>query len=310
MSAVIETARLTKRYRDLVAVNELSLKVEEGETFGFLGPNGAGKTTTILMLLGLSEPTDGQAFVCGFDPTRQPLEVKKRVGYLPENPGFYEDLTARENLFYIARLNRVPRTDANRRITRLLGQVGLDNDGDRPVSEFSRGMKQRLGIAEVLVKEPKVVIMDEPTLGIDPDGVTRILELITGLNREHGITIMLSSHLLHQVQQICHRIGIIVKGRMIVQGDVDKLGSAILKERRWNFLLEVGGKADGLEAELRSISGIAEVEPRGGGWFLHCTVDVRPAVVSLVSRKGLSLLQLRSEDPTLEEIYLKYFREA
>jgi len=110
MSAVIETARLTKRYRDLVAVNELSLKVEEGETFGFLGPNGAGKTTTILMLLGLSEPTDGQAFVCGFDPTRQPLEVKKRVGYLPENPGFYEDLTARENLFYIARLNRVPRT--------------------------------------------------------------------------------------------------------------------------------------------------------------------------------------------------------
>jgi len=310
MSAVIETARLTKRYRDLVAVNELSLKVEEGETFGFLGPNGAGKTTTILMLLGLSEPTDGHAFVCGFDPTRQPLEVKKRVGYLPENPGFYEDLTARENLFYIARLNRVPRTDANRRITRLLGQVGLDNDGDRPVSEFSRGMKQRLGIAEVLVKEPKVVIMDEPTLGIDPDGVTRILELITGLNREHGITIMLSSHLLHQVQQICHRIGIIVKGKMIVQGDVDKLGSAILKERRWNFLLEVGGKADGLEAELRSISGIAEVEPRVGGWFLHCTVDVRPAVVSLVSRKGLSLLQLRSEDPTLEEIYLKYFREA
>jgi len=310
MSAVIETARLTKRYRDLVAVNELSLKVEEGETFGFLGPNGAGKTTTILMLLGLSEPTDGHAFVCGFDPTRQPLEVKKRVGYLPENPGFYEDLTARENLFYIARLNRVPRTDANRRITRLLGQVGLDNDGDRPVSEFSRGMKQRLGIAEVLVKEPKVVIMDEPTLGIDPDGVTRILELITGLNREHGITIMLSSHLLHQVQQICHRIGIIVKGRMIVQGDVDKLGSAILKERRWNFLLEVGGKADGLETELRSISGIAEVEPRVGGWFLHCTVDVRPAVVSLVSRKGLSLLQLRSEDPTLEEIYLKYFREA
>lgn len=310
MSAVIETAGLTKRYQDLVAVNDLNLKVEEGETFGFLGPNGAGKTTTILMLLGLSEPTNGHAFVCGFDPTRQPLEVKKRVGYLPENPGFYEDLTARENLFYIARLNRVPRMEANGRITRLLEQVGLDNDGDRPVREFSRGMKQRLGIAEVLVKDPKVVIMDEPTLGIDPDGVTRILELITGLNREHGITIMLCSHLLHQVQQICHRIAIIVKGRMIVQGDVDKLGSAILKERRWNFLLEVGGKADGFETEMGSISGIAVVEPRAGGWFLRCTEDVRPAVVSLVSRKGLSLLQLRSEDPTLEEIYLKYFREA
>lgn len=310
MSAVIETANLTKRYRDLVAVNDLNLKVEEGEIFGFLGPNGAGKTTTILMLLGLSEPTSGRASVCGFDPTRHPLEVKKRVGYLPENPGFYEDLTARENLLYIARLNRIPETDMRRRIHDLLEQVGLAEDGDRPVKEFSRGMKQRLGIAEVLVKEPKVVIMDEPTLGIDPDGVTRILDLITGLTRERGLTVLLSSHLLHQVQQICHRIGIIVKGKMIVQGEMDKLGRAILKEQRWNFLLEVDGRTNGLEAELRSLSGVAEVEQRSGGWFIRCTKDVRRDLVTLVSKKGLALLQLRSEDPTLEEIYLKYFREA
>jgi ABC-2 type transport system ATP-binding protein len=310
MSAIIETAKLTKRYGDLVAVNALDLKVEEGEIFGFLGPNGAGKTTTILMLLGLSEPTGGRAAVCGFDPTRQPLEVKKRVGYLPENPGFYDDLTGRENLLYIARLNRVSRDEADRRIGRLLEQVGLGEDGDRLVREYSRGMKQRLGIAEVLVKDPKVVIMDEPTLGIDPDGVTRILELITGLSREHGMTIMLSSHLLHQVQQICHRIAIIVKGKMIVQGDIHNLGSAILKDRRWNFLLEVDKKNSGLETELRSISGIADVEPHAGALLLRCTEDVRREVVSLVSRKGLSLLQLRVEDPTLEEIYLKYFREA
>ncbi|MBI2986862.1 MAG: ABC transporter ATP-binding protein [Deltaproteobacteria bacterium] len=310
MSVIIETAKLTKRYRDLVAVNELNLKVEEGEIFGFLGPNGAGKTTTILMLLGLSEPTSGHAAVCGFDPTRLPLEVKKRVGYLPESPGFYDDLTGRENLLYIARLNRIPREEADRRISRLLEQVGLADDGDRLAQEYSRGMKQRLGIAEVLVKEPKVVIMDEPTLGIDPDGVTRILEIITGLSRERGMTIMLSSHLLHQVQQICHRIGIIVKGKMIVQGDIHKLGDAILKERQWNFLLEVDGKTDGLETELRSISGIAAVETHARGWLLRCTKDVRPDLVSLVTQKGLSLLQLRSEDPTLEEIYLKYFREA
>lgn len=310
MSAIIETTKLTKRYRDLVAVNELNLKVEQGEIFGFLGPNGAGKTTTILMLLGLSEPTSGHAAVCGFDSTRQPLEVKKRVGYLPENPGFYDDLTGRENLFYIARLNRIPRDEANRRISRLLEQVGLADDGDRLAREYSRGMKQRLGIAEVLVKDPNVVLMDEPTLGIDPDGVTRILELITGLSRERGITIMLSSHLLHQVQQICHRIGIIVKGKMIVQGDIHKLGSAMLRERHWNFLLEVDGKSDGLEKELRSISGIAEVQPHARGWLLRCTEDVRPAILSTVSKKGLSLLQLRAEDPTLEEIYLKYFREA
>ncbi len=310
MSSVIETANLTKRYRDLVAVNNLNFSVEEGEIFGFLGPNGAGKTTTILMLLGLSEPTSGRASVCGFDPTRHPLEVKKRVGYLPENPGFYEDLTARENLLYIARLNRIPETEMRRRIHGLLEQVGLADDGDRPVKEYSRGMKQRLGIAEVLVKEPKVVLMDEPTLGIDPDGVTRILDLITGLSRERGLTVLLSSHLLHQVQQICHRIGIIVKGRMIVQGEMDKLGRAILKERRWNFLLEVDGRTNGLEAELRSLPGVADIEQRSSGWFLRCTKDVRRDLVSLVSKKGLALLQLRSEDPTLEEIYLKYFREA
>lgn len=310
MSAVVETSRLTKRYRDLVAVNDLNLKVEEGEIFGFLGPNGAGKTTTILMLLGLSEPASGQAKVCGFDPTHQPLEVKKRVGYLPENPGFYDDLSGRENLFYIARLNRIPADEARRRITRLLEQIGLGDDGERAVREYSRGMKQRLGIAEVLIKEPQALILDEPTMGLDPDGATRILDLITGLSRERGLTVLLSSHLLHQVQQMCHRVGIIVKGKMIAQGEVDQLGSAVFKERQWNFLVEVEGRADGLENDLRALHGVAGLEARNRGWFLRCTRDVRPEVLSLVSRRGLSLLQLRSEDTTLEDIYLKYFREA
>ncbi|MFQ5853368.1 MAG: hypothetical protein ACE5JU_22645 [Candidatus Binatia bacterium] len=165
-------------------------------------------------------------------------------------------------------------------------------------------------MAEVLVKDPQMVILDEPTLGIDPDGVTRILELITGLSRGRGLTVLLSSHLLHQVQQICHRIGIIVNGKMIVQGGLDQLGKAILKERQWNFLLEVNGRTEKLDAELRSVCGVAEVENRSGGWFLRCTRDVRPEVISRVTQNGLSLLQLRSEDPTLEEIYLKYFREA
>lgn len=310
MSAVVETNNLTKRYRDLVAVNALNLKVEEGEIFGFLGPNGAGKTTTILMLLGLTEPSSGQAKVCSFDPMRQPLDVKKRVGYLPENPGFYEDLTGRENLCYIARLNRIPDDEADRRIGRLLEQVGLGKDGDRAVREYSRGMKQRLGIAEVLIKEPQALILDEPTLGLDPDGAARILELITGLSREHGLTVLLSSHLLHQVQQMCHRVGIIVKGKLIAQGQVDQLGSAVFKDREWHFLVEVEGRPDELENELRALRGVAAVEARNRGWLLRCAQDVRPEVLSLVSKRGLSLLQLRSEDATLEDIYLKYFREA
>jgi ABC-2 type transport system ATP-binding protein len=310
MSTVVDTKNLSKRYREKLAVNALNLTIEEGEVFGFLGPNGAGKTTTILMLLGLTEPTSGEVSVCGFNPSSQSIEVKKRVGYLPESPGFYDDISARENLMYMARLNRIPEEEARRRTAEVLDQVGLPDDGRRLVKEFSRGMKQRLGIAEVLVKKPKAIILDEPTLGIDPDGAIRILELIKNLNREHGLTVLLSSHQLQQVQQICSRVGIIVRGKLIVQGEMDTLGRAILKGREWNFLLEVSGQAEGIDRDLQSISGVDEVEKRSHGWFLRCTEDVRREVLSVVSRRGLNLLQLRSEDPTLEEIYLKYFREA
>jgi ABC-2 type transport system ATP-binding protein len=210
----------------------------------------------------------------------------------------------------MARLNRIPDDEARRRTSEVLDQVGLSEDGRRLVREFSRGMKQRLGIAEVLVKKPRAVILDEPTLGIDPDGAIRILELIKDLNRERNLTVMLSSHQLQQVQEICSRVGIIVKGRLIVQGRMDDLGRAILKERQWNFLLEVGAGANSLESDLRAINGIDEIEKRGQGFFLRCTRDVRPELASLLARKNLPLLQLRSEDPTLEEIYLKYFREA
>jgi len=310
MSAVVETRNLSKRYREKLAVNSLNLTVEEGEVVGFLGPNGAGKTTTILMLLGLTEPTSGQVSVCGFNPTRESLEVKRRVGYLPESPGFYDDISAKENLLYMARLNRIPEDEAHRRTAQVLDQVGLSEDGRRLVREFSRGMKQRLGIAEVLVKNPMAIILDEPTLGIDPDGAIRILQMIKSLNRDHGLTVMLSSHQLQQVQEICNRVGIIVKGKLIVQGEMDALGKSILKGRQWNFLVEVSGNTDGLERDLQSLPGVDEIEKRGHGWFLRCTQDVRGEVVSLVTRKGVRLLQLRSEDPTLEEIYLKYFREA
>ena len=306
---IIETEGLTKRYRDNMAVSDLDLKIARGEVFGFLGPNGAGKTTTILMLLGLTEPSDGTASVCGFNPTTQPLEVKRRVGYLPENPGFYEDLTARENLAYIARLNRIGEDRLGALLSRMLDQVGLADDADRPVREFSRGMKQRLGIGEVLVKEPEVIILDEPTLGIDPEGVARLLDLIGELQREQGLTVLLCSHLLHQVQRVCQRIGIIVRSRLVVQGSPDELGKAIRQERQWNFLVEVGG-GNAIEEAMSALPGVDECEPQDSGWFLRCTRDVRPDLMALIRDNGLELMQLRVEDPTLEEIYLKYFREA
>jgi ABC-2 type transport system ATP-binding protein len=310
MSTVIETTNLTKRYKDKLAVNGLNLDVQDGEIFGFLGPNGAGKTTTILMLLGLTEPTGGKASVCGFDPTRQPLEVKRQVGYLPENPGFYDDLSGWENLYYIAKLNRIPDVEARRRVDNLLQQVGLSEDGQRPVRQYSRGMKQRLGISEVLVKNPRVLILDEPTLGIDPDGAVRILELINALRRDHGLTILLSTHLLQQVQGMCSRIGIIVKGKMIVKGDLSQLSSEIMQGQAIQLSVEVSGNTNDFQKDLAALDGVIEAQPRGRGWLLRCSRDVRRELLSLISQKGLTLLQLRSEELTLEEIYLKYFREA
>ncbi|MBU2027018.1 MAG: ABC transporter ATP-binding protein, partial [Proteobacteria bacterium] len=175
---------LTKLYGTQTAVDRLTLSVAQGEVFGFLGPNGAGKTTTMLMLLGLTEPTSGTVRVCGFDPARDPLKVKEIIGYLPEHVGFYEDMDARQNLRYIARLNDIPDRISTARIDRLLEEVDLAGEATKKVGSYSKGMRQRLGIAEVLIKESKVVFLDGPTIGLDPDGTNRMLDLIQALSRE------------------------------------------------------------------------------------------------------------------------------
>ncbi|MCE5281789.1 MAG: ABC transporter ATP-binding protein [Deltaproteobacteria bacterium] len=220
---VIRMEELTKRYGAQTAVDRLSLEVREGEVFGFLGPNGAGKTTTMLMLLGLTEPTSGQVRVCGFDPARNPLKVKALIGYLPENVGFYDDMDARQNLRYIARLNGIPDRVSAARIAKLLEEVDLAKESDKKVGSYSKGMRQRLGIAEVLVKEPRVVFLDEPTVGLDPDGTSRMLDLIHSLSRDRKMTIFFSSHLLDQVQRISDRIGIMIKGKLVAAGPLAEL---------------------------------------------------------------------------------------
>jgi len=223
MAAIIQTEGLTRRYGRQAAVDGLSLEINEREVFGFLGPNGAGKTTTILMLLGLTEPTAGCARVLGFNPAHDPLEIKRQVGYLPENVGFYDDLTGRENLRYMARLNRLPEDKARGQIETALATVGLNGEGDKLVGAYSRGMRQRLGIAALLIKDPRLLILDEPTLGLDPDGTNRMLDLIVSLSRERGNTIMLSSHQLEQVQRICTRVGIMIKGKLVALGTIEEL---------------------------------------------------------------------------------------
>jgi ABC-2 type transport system ATP-binding protein len=220
---ILTAEELTKRYGSETAVNHLNLTVGEGEVFGFLGPNGAGKTTSILMFLGLTEPTSGKVRVVGFDPTRDPFHVKEKVGYLPENVGFYDDMDARQNLRFIAKLNRIPDKVSTTRIDETLGLVGLLDEAKKKVGVYSKGMRQRLGIAEVLIKEPKLIFLDEPTIGLDPDGTNRMLDLIHTLSRDRGMTIFLSSHLLDQVQRICDRVGIMIKGNLVAVGPIEEL---------------------------------------------------------------------------------------
>ncbi|MFN3535681.1 MAG: ABC transporter ATP-binding protein [Desulfatiglandales bacterium] len=235
---IIKTFDLTKVYGKETAVDHLNFAVREGEIFGFLGPNGAGKTTTLLMLLGLSEPTYGRAFVAGYDPVREPLEIKKVVGYLPENVGFYHDLSPVETLQFIGELNELPHRELQRRIDELLTMVGLSKDRYKKVGAFSRGMKQRLGIAEVLIKEPKVLFLDEPTLGLDPEGSRDLIELIKRLNQEKGITVLVSSHNLPQVEEISHRIGVMIMGRLIAVGSMEELGREKLGVGEGEYSLE------------------------------------------------------------------------
>ena len=235
---VIETKELSKYYGPQAAVDSLTLQVKEGEIFGFLGPNGAGKTTTILMLLGLTEPSKGEARVCGFNPIREPLKVKRLVGYLPENMGFYRDMTARENLLYVARLNKIPDRVSSDKIDEVLDIVGLSGEAEKKVGAFSRGMSQRLGIAEVLIKDPKICFLDEPTMGLDPDGAIRMIELIQSLSSDRKITMLISSHNLDQVQRISHRVGIMIKGKLVAMGPMADLAKEKLGVGKGKYTLE------------------------------------------------------------------------
>jgi ABC-2 type transport system ATP-binding protein len=277
---ILETNQLTKIYDQTKVVDNINLQIKEGEIFGFLGPNGSGKTTTILMILGLTEPTSGEAKVFGYNSTREALKVKRVTSYLPENVGFYEDLTALENLKYITRLNNIPDKKANIKIEEVLELVGLSEVVNLEVGKFSKGMKQRLGMGVVLIKEPKLAILDEPTSGIDPKGVEEILELIVKMSKEQNITVLLSSHLLYQIQKICTQIGIISQGRLIAQGSINKIGQELLKEK----------KEDLLEVKVFN--------------------KLTPSFIESVKKiEGVVEVKKKSTDYSLQEIYTKYFRE-
>lgn len=303
---VLEAKGLTKRYGNAVAVAGIDLSVNQGEVIGLLGPNGAGKTTTILMLLGLTEASEGSVSILGRDPLRQPLEVKREVGYLPDAVGFYDQMTGRENLAYTARLAGRARDTARERIAAALEKVRLTEAADRPVGTYSRGMRQRLGIAELLMRDCKLVILDEPTSGLDPQSTQELLELIQELSRG-GMTVLLSSHMLDVVQSVCTRIALFNKGRIGFFGTIEELADRI---GRGSFVIDV--EADGVD--LASLAGKAEGvtsvnAPGEGRWELEATRDIRAELARLVVDSGGQLRNLALRRARLDEAYNRYFRE-
>lgn len=306
MDTMIQARGLVKRYGPVTAVDGVDFSVHRGEVFGLLGPNGSGKTTTILMLLGLTEPTAGTVRVLGLDPARQPLSVKARVGYLPDQVGFYDGLTARQNLAYIARLNGLPRAEAGKRIGAGLERMGLAGAADKPVKTFSRGMRQRLAVAELLLKRPQIIIMDEPTLGLDPDAARLFIRIIREL-RDDGITVLLSSHLLHQVQEVCDRVALFHHGRILAEGSVEELARAVL-HGGYQVVLHVENGSAELETRLRDITEVLEVQHHAPSrYVLKATADVRPQAAEAAVMAGGQLKALNIEVPDLDEIYARYF---
>jgi len=304
----IRAKGLTKRYGDFVAVDRLDLSVAQGEVFGLLGPNGAGKTTTILMLLGLSEPSSGSARVLSLDPARHPLAVKRHVGYLPDEVGFYVSMTGRENLRYTCRLNDIDEVEAEPRMEELLERVGLADAADSRVDTYSRGMRQRLGLADVLIKQPQIVILDEPTTAIDPAGVADVLALVRQL-ADDGVAVLLSSHLLHQVQQVCDRVGIFVDGKLVAVGPMNELARRVAGE---GMTVEVAVATDPSAAGsvLERVDGVSSVRRDHRDerlLIVEVERDVRAELVSALVAAEAPPLHVRRRGDELDEIYRRYF---
>ncbi|MDE2062217.1 MAG: ABC transporter ATP-binding protein [Bradyrhizobium sp.] len=304
-ATVISAEGLTKRYGNTNAVDNISFEIRKGEVFGLLGPNGAGKTTTILMMLGLTEISSGRIQVLGYDPARQPLQVKRRVGYLPDSVGFYDQLSAVENLSYTAKLMGLPLKERRFRIEQALKRVRLDDVAHKRVATFSRGMRQRLGLAEIIVKKAEIAILDEPTSGLDPQATLEFLDLIRELKAE-GITVLLSSHLLDQVQRICDRVALFQSGRIVLMGSVAELSVQVLGA---GFVVEVEAEGSGIAQRLATIPGVSSVERLTEDRFrMTAERDVRPDAARAVVAVNGSLRRLSVDEPSLEAIYARYFQ--
>jgi ABC-2 type transport system ATP-binding protein len=309
---VIEVQHLTKRYGPFTAVDDVSFKAERGEILGFLGPNGAGKTTTMRVLTGYMPATDGKAIVAGYDVLDQPIEAKRRTGYLPETPPLYPDMTVVDYLGFCARIKGVPRAERSSRLRSVMERTQIADVANRHCAKLSKGYRQRVGLAQALLHNPDVLILDEPTAGLDPKQIIETRRLIKGLGGDH--TIILSTHILPEVSQTCNRIVIINKGRVVAVDTPDNLTARLRGSE--TMYVQVDAMGADAEATLTSVPGVTrvsiadqrqaitgyEVESESGR-------DVRRQLAATVVGKGWGLLELRPVRLSLEEVFLQVTTE-
>jgi len=305
---MIEVENLTKRYGPTLAVSDVSFNVEKGEVLGFLGPNGAGKTTTMRVITGFLQPTLGKVRVAGFDVTEEPLEAKKRTGYLPENPPVYPDMTVNEYLAFVARIKGVSRQGFKARIDEIEERCAVANVRNRQIGKLSKGYRQRVGLAQALIHNPDVLVLDEPTAGLDPKQIIETRELIKGLAGQH--TIVLSTHILPEVSKTCSRVVVINAGQIVAVGTPDELMHRL--QGYGTVLVTVEGPAAEIIEKFQRVNGVTWVEPRdssGGRVTLevHSEKDkeVRAELARAVVESGWNLYELTTSGLSLEEIFLK-----
>ena len=306
---IIIAKDLSKKYNEHLVVDNLNLAIKKGEIFGLLGPNGAGKSTVILMALGLTEPSSGSINIAGFNSTRQPLEVKRITGYLPEKIGFYEDMTAKGNLTYTAELNNIPYREIPKKVDEVLEIVTLIKNKNQLVKTLSKGMKQRLGIADVLIKDPQLVFFDEPTEGLDLKVANQILQTILDLNKQKNITFLLSSHQLNLMQKVCPRVGILSRGKLIGEGTVENLGRNLFGGGKYRIELELEKVTDGLIEKLNKLDKVVNVNKVDNQLQVICDKDIRQDISRLIAAEDILMTRMDMKQDALEEIYLKYFKE-
>jgi ABC-2 type transport system ATP-binding protein len=306
----IETYDLTKIYKSegkkVLALDHVNLKVERNSVFGLLGPNGAGKTTLIMTLIGLTLPSSGSAKVLGFDVVKESLKIRRKVGVLPEGADFYDHLTARQNLNYIAALNNIPKAEREKCIEEILKIVGLQNVKDRKVGGFSRGMKQRLGIAQALLKDPELLIFDEPTAGLDPEAARAFKDMVLKLRKDK--TVMLSTHLLFEVGPLCDHVAIINRGKIVVQGSVKELVEKFMAEEGYKIRVWGRGVTGKFVEALANLKDVKDIKLEGEYVVISAASDVRVEVSRLASECGVEVATLELLTPTLEELFIKYYK--